>query len=291
MADITTPENRLKMSGLFNLMMGLGAAVGFVLPWVVYELTKSWVMVCLVYGLILLGSALVTVFTIKEPPLGAKTAGKEKIPYREILKNRKFLIFESAQFCWNLSFNLVLAALPAIAAAIFGLESATEFGMMALVLLCILGVFFFVYIRKGDQWGKQRVMTFALLYLAIIFPLGTLIYYTRWSVAFPVVFQGIVFVSLLAIGLSAIFVFPMGILLDIIRKDQEASYMGVNAIFMNTSGAVGTMIIFTVTVLYGSDAFFIVCPILGFVLLIAGTIFMVFPLYEKKPKELDLKTP
>ena len=281
MAEITTPENRLKMSGLFNLLMGLGTATGLVIPWVIHYLTNSWVMVCLTYSLILMGVSLVTLITIKEPPAPVEEKKEERIPFKEILRDRRFLTFESAQFCWNLAFNLVLAALPAIAAAVFGLESATEFGGFAVVLLVILGVFFLMYIRKGDQWGKQRTMTFALLYMALIFPFGTLFYYTKLSTVFPILYQGIIFIAFLAVGLAAIFVFPMGILLDIIKKKQEASYMGTNGIFTNASGAVGTIVIFAVTQTYGVDAFFIVCPILSFILLAAGLIFLFFPLYEK----------
>ena len=282
MAEITNPENRLKMSGLFSLLMGLGTATGLVIPWVIHSLTNSWVMVCLTYGLILIAVSLVTILTIKEPPVPVDEKKEKRIPFKEILKNRRFLTFESAQFCWNLAFNLVLAALPAIAAAIFGLESATEFGGLAIVLLVILGVFFLMYIRKGDQWGKQRTMTFALLYMALVFPFGIIFYYTKSSTVFPILYQGIIFIALLAVGLAAIFVFPTGILLDIIQKKQEASYMGTNGIFMNTSGAVGTIVIFAVTQAYGVDAFFVVCPILSFILLAAGLIFLFVPLYEKQ---------
>ncbi|NVM27847.1 MAG: MFS transporter [Candidatus Helarchaeota archaeon] len=283
MADITTPENRLEMSGMFNIFGALGTALGLFLPVIILSFTNSWVMVTLVYGLILLTTSFITLFTIKEPHAISDTWHKiKKIPFREILKNRKFVIFESAQFCWNLAFNLVLAALPAIADTVFGLGTATEFGMMAVILLLILGIFFFMYMRKGDQWGKQRTMTFALIYLAFVIPLGTFIYYTRLILPIPILIQGVIYISMIAVGLSAIFVFPIAILLDIIRKDQEASYMGVNAIFMNASGAVGTLIIFGVTATYAEDAFFIVAPILGFILLIAGAIFLIFPLYDKK---------
>jgi len=282
MADITTPENRLKMSGMYNLLFALGTALGLFFPVIILSFTSSWVTVCLIYSLILVGTSFITLISIKEPRTYSNPTEKlEKIPFRDILKNRKFIIFESAQFCWNLAFNLVLAALPAIADAIFGLESATEFGLMAIVLLVIIGVFFLMYMYKGDQWGKQRTMTFALLYLAFVFPFGTFLYYTRELIAIPILFQGLIFIALIAIGLAAIFVFPIGILLDIIRKDQEASYMGVNAIFMNASGATGTIIIYLVTATYAENAFFIVAPILGFILLIAGGIFLFFPLYKK----------
>jgi Na+/melibiose symporter-like transporter len=281
MADITTPENRLKMSGAFNVQMGLGTVLGFVLPWIVHDLTKSWVMVCLTYSLLMIVVSMITLFKIKEPPIATGGVPKERIPYKQILKDRKFLTYESAQFSWNLGFNLVLAALPAFAAAIFGLESVAEFGGLALVLMVVFGFFFLLYMGKGDKWGKQRTMTYVLLYLAILFPCGVILYYTKSFLAFPILFQGILWVSLSAIGLAAFFVFPVGIFLDIIKKDQEASYMGTNAIFVNTSGAIGTIIIFLLTQIYAEDAFYIVCPILGFTFLISGIIFLFFPLYDK----------
>ncbi len=288
MSDITTPENRLKMSGMYNLMGALGTALGLFLPVVILGFTNSWVGVCVVYALILTVPAFITIISIKEPQTYSKVDKEfERVPFKEILKNRKFVIFESAQFCWNLAFNLVLAALPAIADAVFGLGTAFDFGFMAVVLLVIIGVFFFLYMKKGEQWGKQRTMTFGLLYLAFVLPLGTLLFYTRVLIPIDIMIQGIIYISLLAVGLAAIFVFPVAILLDVIRKDQEASYMGVNAIFMNTSGAVGTLIIFAVTAVYAEDAFFIVAPILGFILLIAGAIFMFFPLYDKNNKLKD----
>ncbi|MHA1276480.1 MAG: MFS transporter [Candidatus Helarchaeota archaeon] len=281
MAEITKPENRLKMSGMYNICGAIGTAFGLFLPVILLSFIESWVFVCLVYSLILIGTAFITIFTIKEPRNTAPLDEEERTPFKEIIKNKKFLIFESAQFCWNLAFNLVLAALPAIADAIFGLGTASDFGVMALVLLFIIGIFFFLYINKGDKWGKQRMMTFALLYLSLVIPMGTFLYYTRVLIAIPILFQGLIYISLLAIGLAAIFVFPISILLDIIKKDQEASYMGVNGIFMNASGATGTLIIFTVTALYAEDAFFIVAPLLGLILAVAGAIFLFFPLYKK----------
>lgn len=290
MSDITTPENRLKMSGMFNVCAALGTALGLFLPIFVLSFTNSWIMVCVVYALILLIPSFITLFAIKEPhTYSAPDKRFERIPFREILKNRKFVIFESAQFCWNLAFNLVLAALPAIADAIFGLGEASEFGFMAGILLVILGVFFFMYLKNGEKWGKQRTMTFALFYMALVIPLGTILYYTKESLAFPILYQGIIYVSIMGVGLAALFVFPVGILLDIIRKDQEAAYMGVNAIFMNSSGAVGTLIIFSVTAVYAADAFFVVAPILGLILLISGAIFLFFPIYEHKDGREILK--
>jgi GPH family glycoside/pentoside/hexuronide:cation symporter len=282
MADVTNPENRLKMSGVFNLWGALGTVLGLFLPIVLLSFIQSWVFVCVVYSIILIGTAFITIFTVKEPHNPAALDDVKRVPFKKILKDRKFLIFESAQFCWNLAFNLVLAALPAIADAVFGLGTATDFGFLALIMLPVMGVFFLLFMNKGDKWGKQRMMTFALLYLSIIIPLGTFLYYTRVLVAIPILLQGLLYMSLMAIGLAAIFVFPVSMLLDIVKKDQEASYMGVNGIFINTSGAVGTMIIFTVTALYAEDAFFIVAPILGLILAVAGAIFLFFPLYDKR---------
>lgn len=285
MADITVPENRLKMSGAYNLIGGLGTAAGLIIPWVVYEISKSWVIVCLVYALILLVTCFITICTIKEPPLNTANqlnpidSKLSEIPWREIFRNKKFMTFEGSQFFWNLAFNLILAALPAIADAVFGFGTPMEFGLMAVFLLVVLGVFFILYINKGDKWGKQRTLKIMLIYLGIVFPIGGLFFFTKDFVFFPIMYQGIIFLCVLAVGLAAIFVFPMGILMDLITKNQEASYMGVNAIIINGSAAIGTLIMFFITKLFAENAFFVVAPILGIFLLIAGVILAKFSLY------------
>lgn len=285
MADITVPENRLKMSGAYNLIGGAGTGAGLVIPWIIYGISQSWVVVCTVYALILVITCFITILTIKEVPtntqeeLGTIDPQYKEIRWGEIFKNKKFLAFEGSQFFWNLAFNLILAALPAIAAAVFGFETEWEFGLVAVLLLIILGVFLLLYINKGDKWGKQRVLTIMLLYLGCIFPIGGLMFFTKESLLFPVVYQGLIFICFLAVGLAAIFVFPMGILMDLIAKKQEASYMGVNAIFMNASAATGTLIMYFVTVHFQEDAFFIVSPLLGIFLLVAGFIMRRYSLY------------
>ncbi|MBD3228915.1 MAG: MFS transporter [Candidatus Lokiarchaeota archaeon] len=283
MADITTPESRIKMSGMYNLLGGVGTGLGLLLPGLIHGLTNSWILVTVVYAIIVMGTSIVTIITIKEDPkIVDETEAEVKIPFKEVLKDKKFLIFESAQFLWNLAFNLVLASLPAIAASVFGLAESEQFGYVMVILLLILGVFFFIYLNKGEKWGKQRTMTIALIYMGIVFPFGSLIYFTR--VFGFVLIQGLIFVTLVAAGLAAIFVFPMSILMDIIKKKQEASYMGTNMIFMNTSGAIGTLIMSLVTWFFAGDAFFVIAPLLGICVLIAGLIFKFYPLYDKSEK-------
>jgi len=271
MADITLPENRVKMSGTYGLFGGIGTALGLILPPIIILLVKSWLIVSLIYAIILIISNFITILMIKEP-ISQFEPAEEKIPFIEIIKNKKFIIFEICQFLWNMAFNLVLAALGPIAAVILGLPTEEEFGPFAGLLLGIIGIFFVVYLVKGDKWGKKRTMVFALIYTGIVFPFGSLFYFTR-SFGYMLI-QGLIFIVLIAVGLAAIFVFPMSIVMDLIKKKQEASYMGVNSIFMNLSGATGTMIMFFIISFFGMEnAFYIICPILGSSLLVSGLIF------------------
>lgn len=288
MADITLPKNRTQMSGLYGLLGGVGTGIGLLLPFIIINFIDSYFVVCSIYAIILIVTNFITILKIKEPekPL-TKISDEEKIPFKEVLKNRNFVIFEICQFFWNMAFNLVLAALGPISVAILGLPSENEFGPLAALLLGIIGIFFFIYLKKGDQWGKKRTMTFALIYMGIVFPFGALFAITK--VFGFMLIQGIIFITLLAAGLAAVFVFPMSIVMDLIKKEQEASYMGVNSIFMNASGAAGTFIMFLMISLFGMvNAFYIICPLLGSLLLVAGIIFK-FVLKIEKP-ETDLES-
>jgi len=279
MAEITLPENRLKMSGLWNLIGGLGTVIGLVLPALISIFIKNWVFITSIYAIVLVITSMITVFTIREPRIIPQDSIKEKLPFREIIKNKKFLNYEIAQFFWNLAFNLVLASLPAVAAAIFGFETSQEFGVIAVILLMVIGAFFIMYLKFGEKWGRQRTLTIAIFYLAIIFPIGSILYFTKDLG--NIFLQGMIFVVALSAGLAAIFVFPMSILMEIIQKNQEASYMGINTIFMNTSGAIGTLIMSIITYIYAENAFFVVCPILGGFLFISGFILKKYSLIEK----------
>jgi len=275
MADITVPEERIKMSGAYNLLGGVGTALGLILPSIIQPILKSWFLVGIIYGAIFLTTNMITIFTIKEPKILVEIKKDKKMSFKKVIKNRNFIIFEVCQFFWNMAFNLVLAALAPIAAVVLGLPEEEQFGPFAAVMLGIIGIFFIVYLTKGDKWGKKRTMTFALLYMGIIFPFGSLLYITK-SFGY-VLIQGFIFISLIAVGLAAIFVFPMSILMDLIEKKQEASYMGVNTIFMNLSGATGTLIMFFIILFFGTEnAFYVICPILGAFLLVSGIIFKLF---------------
>jgi len=271
MADITSPEERVKMSGTYGIFGGIGTAAGLILPWAILPLVKSWLIVSLIYAIILVITNMITVFTIKEPKVLIEADKSLKIPFKKVFKNRQFMVFEICQFLWNMAFNLLLAALGPIAAVVLGLPSEEQFGPLAALLLGIIGISFVIYLIKGEQWGKKKVMVFSLLYMGIIFPFGALLYITK-NYFSPLV-QGLVFIVLIAVGLGAIFVFPMSILMDLIEKKQEASYMGVNAIFMNVSGATGTLIMFFIITFFGMEnAFYILCPLLGLFLLASGII-------------------
>jgi GPH family glycoside/pentoside/hexuronide:cation symporter len=287
MADVTLPEKRTQMSGLYGLLGGVGTGLGLLLPFIIIKFIDSYLIVCSIYAIILIATNLITILKIKEPEKPLMNTIEEKIPFKEVLKNRNFIIFEICQFFWNMAFNLVIAALGPISVAILGLPSEDEFGPLAALLLGIIGIFFLIYLRKGDKWGKKRTMTFALIYIRIVFPFGAIFAITK-IFGFMLI-QGIVFITLLAAGLAAVFVFPMSIVMDLIKKEQEASYMGVNSIFMNASGAAGTFIMFLMISFFGMvNAFYIICPLLGALLLIAGIIFK-FKLKIKKP-ETDLES-
>lgn len=292
MADITPDNQRIQMSSFYNLIGGVGTGINLLLPALLLLMVNSYIFVCGILALIYINASLITLLKIKEPeqPVVPKFDKNEKESYFIVLKDRKFLIFEIAQFFWNFVFAIIFASITALAFSVFEIKNELEFGILGVLLLGVIGAFFYIWNVKGDKWGKERSLMFALFSLAILFPLTLIFSLTPASsivieipnflkfridlpssTFIPIQIQGIIWFVFLAIGLSGIAIFPYSILMGILKKGKEATYMGFNSTFVNISGTIGTFFMGLLTFYLGAkNTFYIVGPILGIFCFIAG---------------------
>ncbi|MFX1452036.1 MAG: MFS transporter [Promethearchaeota archaeon] len=294
MPEVTPENQRIQMSSLWNVIGGLGTGASIILPAILLFIVDSYIFVCGILALIFVCSCLITFFKINEPErLIPKIHGEgRKGSYMEILKDRKFMIFEIAQFVWNFGFLIILNSITAFSVSVFEIKNEFEFGLLGILLLVILGGFIYIWNIKGDVWGQKKSIMFCLFFLAIIFPFTIIFSLTPSSVILiefpgvikfiielptstmiPIQIQGIIWFLFLAVGISGILILPYSLLMGIVKKGKEASYMGLNTTFVNLSGASGTLFMALFTYFLGAKgAFYYLGPILAISLFISGLI-------------------
>ncbi|MFX0132382.1 MAG: MFS transporter [Candidatus Hodarchaeota archaeon] len=295
MPEIAPEDQRIQMSSFWNVIGGLGTGAIIILPAILLFIIDSYIFVCGILSLILVCCSLITFLKIKEPerPILKSNENNKKVSYTDILKDRQFLIYEIAQFVWNFAFIIILSSLTAFAVSVFEIKNEFEYGLMGILLLFILGGFIYIWTIKGDVWGKKKSILFCLFYLAAVFPFTIIFSLTPSSLIFiefpgffkfiiefkmnsniiPIQIQGIIWYLFLAVGLSGILILPFSLLMGIVKPDQEATYMGINATFISISSAVGNLFMALFTYSLGAKgAFYFIGPILGITLFISALI-------------------
>ena len=282
MADITPEDKTIQMSSSFNLIGGIGTALIFFLPSLLLLIFNTYIFACGILAIIFISFCLITFFKIKEPEkehVVVQTSAKTT--YLEVLKDRNFQIFEAAQFFWNFIVAIVMASLASLADNVFGIASELEFGVLGVVLLGIIGVFIAVWNIKGDSLGKKKSLMISLAIMSTVLPFTLIFIFTSTFTLIPIQVQGIIWFIFLAVGYSGLMILPYSILLTIIKKDKEATYIGLNGMFMGISGAFATFLMAILTFSWGAkNSFYIVGPMLGIFGIIA--ILILRHLMEKK---------
>ncbi|MHA1383666.1 MAG: MFS transporter [Candidatus Helarchaeota archaeon] len=290
MADITPEDRRIQMSSMYNLIGGVGTGIILFLPSLLLFIVDSYIFVCAILSLIYISSCLITFFTIREPRhllLDQRSSNKKS--YISVIKDKNFIKFELAQCFWNMAGAIVMSSISAFAVTIFEIQNEFEFGLLGIFLLGIIGLFFILWNLKGESWGKKRSLGFSLLILSIGMPLTIIFSLTPpttllfeipnffkftirlpSSAIIPIQTQGIIWFTFVAAGYAGLIIFPYSILMGIVKKDQEATYIGFNSTFMSLSGALGTFFMTLLMFFLGAKgALYIVGPILGLFCFIA----------------------
>lgn len=287
MVDIADPEERTEYSTFFNLIGIAGTLAAYFIFLLLFPLFQTFVIVNLFFIIIMLILVFTMVISLRKD-LSVSTdlqPPKEK-HYLQALKNRAFLTFELAQSAWNFAFTIILTSIVSIATYILKFDTLqTIFAL--LLLIGVIAPFFWFWVGKGEQkWGKKKCLFICLVWLGMVFPFTLLflpIHLMGINPSVPV----LIFLVILAGALPGLFVFPYSILMDLIEKREEASYIGANSIFFNISAAAGTFLMVVLLQILGiltgdfeasyRVAFYLVGPVIAVGSIVGGLILLKIP--------------
>ncbi|MHA1560955.1 MAG: MFS transporter [Promethearchaeota archaeon] len=235
-------------------------------------------------------------YTQKEETLGLIDSLKA------CFKNKPFLIFESSNFFFTISYTILISGIFYYIQ--FVLELADFMAMVPLIVVFLsLFIFTAVFSFLVPKYGLKKIQIFGLLFSAIAFLISFFVADTLIPALIVFVFIGI--------GIAARVVSEQPIMGDLIDYDElnltgkrrETSYAGINALFMKPSISIANWLYLAIFTAYGFDetlnvqsgetkygimiGFFLVPAIL---FLIGGSLFLRYPLHgekwDSKKKEL-----
>ncbi len=147
----------------------------------------------------------------------ATTSVSFKESFRLTLSNRPFQVFASAYGLFWLASTFILGTLPFIVTEICGLTEADTIYFYLSAFALSIACYPIVSVL-AKRFGKERVFGSSLLAGAIILPGLFLI---GKQIHVPLVVQGLIWISLEAIGLSGVQVLPGAIIAEITDLDEK----------------------------------------------------------------------
>ena len=192
-----------------------------------------------VFGLLAMGAVLVTALNTRERPTD-ETPPSSLPPLSAVLqtfRNRPFMILVAAFFISSFSFTLLTSLLPYYLT--YQLNMADQVPLVLLVMLGTIGLFLFPWklasdrINKGPAYALGLFIACLAVIMTFFLPYG----------ATPLIY---VIAVIAGFGFSGQWVFPWGMLPDVIEVDQqqtgerrEGIYYGVWAFLTKFTGALG----------------------------------------------------
>jgi len=105
---------------MYNLIGGIGTGLILFLTAILLLFIDSYIFVCGILSIIYISVSLTTFFKIKETErVETEITAIKQVSYKEVLKDRNFLIFELAQCFWNFSVAIIMASITSFAVTIF----------------------------------------------------------------------------------------------------------------------------------------------------------------------------
>ena len=262
------------------------------------------------WGFLVMGLIIgVLLFTYYLPLLGFREkeitrvkGGQEKInlfrALAETFQNKPFMHFMGGFVFFRMGFELVLAIMPYMVVLMMR-QSEGMSGLIIGICLVAMAVSIPFVSRLIGKWGKKKVFLLALCCLAVTFQL---MYFVGFAPGVNGLYQGIVFVIVVGIFLSALFVLPNAILADIVDFDEqrtgrrrEAMYYGVQGVLHKISTALSALIISGLFVIFGYSqanplGVRLAGPVAGIFMIVGLLCFLGYPLREQVAVEGGVKT-
>ncbi len=297
MQEITTPEERIEVSGYentFNLIGNIIGIVGtFTLPMIINQGGTLLIELVVILAIVEIIMYMPAYLTIREPerPIPSKNIIQETL---QAVKNKNYDLWLISQGMMSVGFSIIITIILTYVSDFLKLQGLKLF-VFALILLLVVLVFFVIWTRMGSRMGIKSTMTIALSLLSIV--LFMTLFIGTPTIPLPIDYQGYIFIALASIGISGYWLFPYAIMAHIIEVDEIMSgenragmYTGFNSIPLNIFQAIAMVLTGYIVDLPNQLGMYIWGPVSSIFIIIGLIIFRYVetdPDFEKLRKEFE----
>ena len=305
--ELTADYNeRTSLNGYRFGFAGIGTLLGagLALPIVAIAPDKNlgFILMGIIFGAVMLISALITIFTVKEPAnlKPANTTGFVKT-YKEVFKNKPYLLILMTYVFHMLALTTTSGIVIYYFKYILGDESATTWAMLILITTGL--IFIPVTVAVSKKVGKKLAYGAGFVIMAVML---LIIFFFGQS-------QGVTFTLIMiffaGIGFGALFPMPYAIVADAIEYDymrtgqrREGAFFGIWTWGLKIGQALGIFVMGVTLEAMGyvpnvmpqsaSSQLAITLflgPISAAIFLIAAVFLYFYPITEQKYKEILAK--
>jgi len=261
MAEVTTEDDRVGMSGIQNFTNLFSNLLGFGFVFMMPSLlgleegealsgTSSTIMIVavLAFAVIEVVFFLPALLMIKEKKVERKQRNILR-EFKVVLTNRNYIIWFMAQGVYSMGLTLITALILDFATDILMFTDFNRTIIFGLLVFGTIMVCFLFWIPISKRIGKKWSVIISFLFLGAVLP---------FSLIFKIIpvgtltfeYIGYLWAFLLGVGLSGPFLFPYAIIADIADKDERDTkesragmYTGFNSIPLNIFQAIALLLV------------------------------------------------
>ncbi|MGC9779936.1 MAG: MFS transporter [Candidatus Heimdallarchaeota archaeon] len=310
MAEITTEEDRVSMSGLQNFTNLFSSLLGFGYVFLIPGLLKlsegeglsgtaSTILLATIVGFAVIEMLffLPTLLMIKEKDVERKERNLMR-EFKVVLSNKDYVIWFMAQGLYSMGLTLITALVLDFATDILGFTTMVPTVVFGLLVFGTVMVCFLAWIPISKRIGKKWSIIIGFSFLVLVLP---------FSMIFKIIpagtltfdYIGYLYAFLIGVGLSAPYLFPYAIVADIAAMDEKKTnekragmYTGFNSIPLNIFQAIALILVGFLNDEYKIFRLYWLGPIAAVFILASLPVLMLgnfdpFISKEKEVKQLD----
>jgi GPH family glycoside/pentoside/hexuronide:cation symporter len=261
MAEVTTEEDRVGMSGIQNFTNLFANLLGFGFVFLIPGLldleegealagsASTILIVCvLVFAVIEFLAFLPALISIKEKPVERVDRNLLR-EFKVVLSNKDYVIWFLAQGVYSVGLTLINSLVLDFATDILGFTGMVQTVVFGLLVFGTIMVCFIGWIPISKMIGKKLSIIISFIFLVIVFPFSW-IFQIIPAGTLTFEYIGYLWAFLIGVGLSGPFLFPYAIIADIADKDERDTkesragmYTGFNSIPLNIFQAIALLLV------------------------------------------------
>jgi len=261
MAEVTTEEDRVGMSGIQNFTNLFSNLLGFAFVFMMPTLLgleegealsgqSSTIMIIAIvaFAVIEVIFFLPALLMIKEEQIERKQRNIFR-EFKVVLTNRNYVIWFMAQGVYSMGLTLITALVLDFATDILMFTSFIQTVIFGLLVFGTIMLCFLIWIPISKKIGKKWSIIISFLFLGIVLPFSLIFKIIPYG-TLTFEYIGYLYAFLLGVGLSGPYLFPYAIIADIAHKDEletkesrAGMYTGFNSIPLNIFQAMALLLV------------------------------------------------